>query len=428
MAYKVGQPTTRSRRIPTPPLLTGHMSVRNEPSGSFTDTPGGPPTNLANGTQITVSEGHQWPASRFKGKWVADSGGNFFTQKSYATVLPSYGNLSKTVHPFADVPAIFRVSSFSGPVYAVNPLASGFGWATHTHSSEDELDEYGATAIARCKPTNSVADVATALGELLREGLPALPGIHTWRHRTDAGRKAGDEYLNAVFGWLPLTRDVKGVMSGVSNAGRILKQYERDAGKQVRRQYHFPTERTSHDTVLSDNWTPYMSPGNTDIASLFSGRLIQTDFRLVDRWFSGAFTYWLPTGYDSRSRLLRQMYLADKVFGTRLDPETLWNLAPWSWAIDWFSNTGDVISNVQDWILNGLVMRYGYMMETSITKTIYTYESTGSKPDPIAVLPMQFVTETKMRRKANPFGFGVSWSGLSPQQLAIVAALGLTHS
>jgi hypothetical protein len=38
------------------------------------------------------------------------------------------------------------------------------------------------------------------------------------------------------------------------------------------------------------------------------------------------------------------------------------------------------------------------------------------------------VSETKVRRKATPFGFGLTWNGFNAVQLAIAAALGISHS
>jgi len=44
-------------------------------------------------------------------------------------------------------------------------------------------------------------------------------------------------------------------------------------------------------------------------------------------------------------------------------------------------------------------------------------------------VPMLFLeTNSKKRRGANPFGFGLTWSGLTATQQAIAAALGLTRS
>jgi hypothetical protein len=116
---------------------------------------------------------------------------------------------------------------------------------------------------------------------------------------------------------------------------------------------------------------------------------------------------------------------ADKLIGLGLTPDVLWNLAPWSWAVDWFTNTGDVILNLTDWASDGLVMVYGYLMEHTIVKDTYTLTFPGIFPRR-NVTPMVFVTETKLRRKANPFGFGVNANDLSDRQLAIITALGLT--
>jgi hypothetical protein len=74
-------------------------------------------------------------------------------------------------------------------------------------------------------------------------------------------------------------------------------------------------------------------------------------------------------------------------------------------------------------------MRYGYMMEHSINKVTYSYEAIpGTYVQKPSIPDLAFVTETKLRQKANPFGFGVSWDGLSPLQLAITAALGLSRT
>jgi hypothetical protein len=72
-------------------------------------------------------------------------------------------------------------------------------------------------------------------------------------------------------------------------------------------------------------------------------------------------------------------------------------------------------------------MRYGFIMEeTSIVDT-YTMSGTGIRGVTGTVPPAQVTYTVKRRREANPFGFGLSWDGLSPTQLAITAALGITH-
>jgi hypothetical protein len=117
------------------------------------------------------------------------------------------------------------------------------------------------------------------------------------------------------------------------------------------------------------------------------------------------------------------------LLGIRITPEVLWNLAPWSWAIDWFSNLGDVVSNLSDWATDGLALRYGYIMEH---KSIYVTYSLVGKPRflPEGTFASDVIAyrETKRREKATPFGFGLDWNTFSPRQLAIAAALGITRA
>jgi hypothetical protein len=298
-------------------------------------------------------------------------------------------------------------------------------------SSNDELDELGATAIARCKPTNPPVDAATALGELFREGIPHLIGSQTWKARNDRLRAAAGDYLNVQFGWRPLLSEINSFKDTIVNFDRIASQYERDSGKVVRRRYEFPIETTS--STWEENTNPILP------ALAWPGNLFQPDggnrstVRVVEkttkrRWFSGSFTYYLPSGYDSRNVTSRLALLADRI-GLKPTPDTIWELSPWSWAVDWFSNTGDVISNISDFANEGLVMHYGYMMEHSIKERTYYQERSGylinGKRVPAG--PLSLVTETKVRRPANPFGFGVSWEGLSTFQASILAALGISR-
>jgi hypothetical protein len=135
----------------------------------------------------------------------------------------------------------------------------------------------------------------------------------------------------------------------------------------------------------------------------------------------------MPVGYHSHDALVRAGAKASILFGLELSPDTLWNAAPWTWAIDWVSNTGDVISNISDWATDGLVMKWGYVMEHTISKLTYTFDR---KPriygfDGYAS-PLVVFVELKRRKRATPFGFGMSWNSFSPRQLAIAAALGLS--
>jgi hypothetical protein len=118
---------------------------------------------------------------------------------------------------------------------------------------------------------------------------------------------------------------------------------------------------------------------------------------------------------------------AGHLYGTTITPDVLWELTPWSWAVDWFTNAGDVINNVTNFSQFGLIMQYGYMMETYSTKILNTLDRSGLLGHEDQVPPPSSATiVSKVRREANPFGFGLSNSSLSLEQIAIAAAVGIT--
>jgi len=303
----------------------------------------------------------------------------------------------------------------------------GMAFPPASDSSTSQLNQLGATAVRLASPTNSAANMSVALGELLREGLPSLP-MHAWETGIGTLRNLGKGHLSIAFGLNPAGQDIAKFLNAVISADRILDQYERDAGRVVRRRWDFPLFTDQSVQVFS-------GVGHADYGMLDSNHLAPgpaTDVNRVReierrRWFSGSFTYYLPTDYDSRKVMARYRLLADKVLGLSLTPDTVWNLAPWTWAVDWFSNAGDVLKNVTNWTVNHQVMQYGYLMEHTIVKDTYTRPvSSFNNGAPCGATVL--VTETKKRLRANPFGFGVSWEALSPFQISILSALGITRS
>jgi hypothetical protein len=290
----------------------------------------------------------------------------------------------------------------------------------------------GTKAIEACKPTNSVADASVMLTELYRDGIPKITGalMNEWRKGTKkAHYAASEEYLNSEFGWKPLKNDIQNFMAAVVNANRAIAQYERDSGKIVRRRYDFEPEITRSSSV-STGRSPYIELSSStlyDTTKINQGAVLYTRETVRRKWFSGAFTYYVPSGYDSRNAMERQALKAAKVYGLELTPEVVWNILPWSWAADWVSNLGSVVSNFSDWATDGLVMRHGYMMEHCSTIDTYTFLGpTGFQSGGI-VSPVSLITETKNRVPASPFGFGIPWENFSPRQNAILLALGITR-
>lgn len=374
------------------------------------------------GSQYTESEGHPFLSSKKKG--MSDLGGEFFTQKKWV----EFGKSSDYKTPGTSGSPL-AINRGNMPITATDPRSADFH--PKPYSPDNELDALGATAISIVAPNNPVASLTQALYELRAEGLPHLPAITTnWRDKTNIARNAGSEYLNVQFGWGPLASDVSDFAGVVTDVHGTIKSYRDGIGKPIRRSYVFPTVREQSSVVIN----PFASPnvwGTT--SSIYTGGattgwLIKKTEVIRERKFSGCFTYYFPSEILGSKKLADYAVLAHQL-GLEPSPETVWNVAPWSWAVDWFSNTGDVISNWTRFHQDGLLMRYGYMMEHSIATCTYTLVGATARGGVnLPVSDVKTVIETKIRRKANPYGFGVSWDGLSTFQASIAAAIGISRS
>jgi len=373
--------------------------------------------------QITDSVSHpDWMASLHGKPFQGDIGSGFFSQKSQIIVdFPYNQKISASV---PEGPNTFNKAEYFGPVVAW-PLHL-IGYPTPTLR---DLRPFGTTAIARCKPTNNVADLAVFLAELYSDGLPKLFGSTFWKEKVDLARSAGEEYLNVEFGWKPMISDIKDIVRAVTHAQDIINAYERGSGQMVRRRYVFPVEKTVSTTKIESRYNGFLPRGSETLLDLSKpgSDIFKQTTTWKQVWFSGAFTYHLPSDWYSRNALMNAGSKARTLLGLDLTPDVLWNAMPWSWAIDWFSNAGDVISNISDWSTDGLVLKYGYVMEHSfVTDRYFASHPLAFRQPYVYASPITAFVETKRREVATPFGFDVSWTGLSSRQLAISAALGLT--
>lgn len=379
---------------------------------------------------LQISSGH--PVSRL-GERGKDIGGDFRVRKRHHESHSSLG----------DSPMHF--SEEGGTPYHTDPMAHGIThhyyrpraikssvtegsfWPSPSESGASPssfltLDGKGTTAISRIIPTSPLFDAATQLGEL-REGY-SRPKVESWQGRTAYARTAGSNYLATQFGWIPLISEMKSFFHSATKFKQICEQYEKNSGKLLHRRYDFPDEfeiTHSEDTGIS-GYLP--SPGLS--GALFRpdhiGMMSRTRREKRRTWLEAVFTYYLPP----LGTWQRELSLYNHAFGVIPSPETVWELTPWSWAIDWFTNTGDIMKNLHGFLTDGLVMPYAYIMEE--TSVLWEYSLTGvayrSYPG-MQSFTQRFEETFKQRHAATPFGFGVDMTGLNARQVAILAALGL---
>lgn len=148
---------------------------------------------------------------------------------------------------------------------------------------------------------------------------------------------ADEHFLANQFGWLPFVNDVfkfASVGEAIEKRVKELKNLQQRGSK----------SRTITLETLQDN-----SKSVTTIHSTWStlqGNLLRS--RSTRVW--GTAKYTLEDGSPLKHASNDELFaLARKaVMGLHVDGSTAWNLMPWSWLIDWGSNTGDLIASTRN--------------------------------------------------------------------------------
>lgn len=315
------------------------------------------------------------------------------------------------------------VSYLSGPI-GPGGFYGGYdvGYPTISPLDANGIKLYGSRALNATYPTKPGANLATMLGELKRDGVPALIGSDFLRHRTRSA--LAGEYLNIEFGWKPLVSDLQALLRTVVNSTAILEQFRRDSGRIVRRRFSFPAESSTVGSVSFPGSNYYGVVDDSGSARDYS----YTDTVNTRIWYSGAYSYYLDVGDNliSKARMYEQM--ANRLLGTRLTPDVLWELTPWSWLVDWFATVGQSLSNASALSVDGLVIRYGYLMRHTVSvRTVHGAYKFSQLADPVSV-SSSYRSERKERYRSTPFGFGLTVAGFTPRQWAILGALGMTRA
>lgn len=351
-------------------------------------------------------------------------GGNFLVEKQ-ELYHDSSCDIPYITTPYQPPAAWQR---FIGKLYAIGDVGVG-DFPSPFISSSSELDAFGTTAIANVEPTNPISNLLGALGEIKSEGIPLTPAIHSWRPRTWTAKNAGSEYLNVEFGWKPLISDIRKTANAITHSDKLVQQYSRNSGRKIKRAMTLPgsTEVISQTKTVGGVYpTPSIGPPFSEAP--MEREITETKFSR--RWFEGCFTYYLPPFDPDGHNFKRNRQIANYLYGARVDPELVWNLTPWTWAIDWLGNFGDVLHNVGAFRDNGLVMQYGYVMDTTIHDVTTTISNIKyySIPDTTFSCSTTLRTTVKQRRTATPYGFGLDVSSFSDRQKAILIALGFSRA
>lgn len=346
---------------------------------------------------------------------------------------------------------------FSEPGFGSSDLLAS-GWQNLGRHPGDTtafplLDAYGTQAYARLRPRLEKAGLMVALREakdiprmlqttakFYHDAWQNIAGFRRYTSIRRAPKEAANQFLNHYFGWVPFVNDLVSFDDVYQNSEKYIEQITRDNNSWVKRKRVM--EYTESVTPVTSGGTPGVTPnigafpfnmlrfetvpGVGSTQALWSIR----EETLTRVWAMGSFKYYRPEfdaslqDYSSQWNDLQRRL---KVYGAEISPTNVYKSTPWTWLIDWFSNVGDHIDQVNDILIDDVASRYMYVMRHWVRRLIFSTRMHYWQ-GPLNFEWNRFI-ETKQRQRASSsFGFTLATKNLSPKQWSILAALGLSRS
>lgn len=322
------------------------------------------------------------------------------------------------------------------PSYTANNLALEYNLDPSSPLRDwGDPSPYGAGAYHRFKPGNPVAEAAVFLAEL--KDVPRMlrttaKGFHElWRSAGGSlhgfrPKRVADHWLNTQFGWFPFLNDLRKFRKAYKRLNSLLGWIARHNGHWLKRGGVVRNVVSSESVAGSTTITGHRPTLPT---YFYASPTISGNYNIVLRkvdnvWFEARYRYWIP---DLGSDYWKARAVA-AIFGLRPTPSVIWEATPWSWLVDWFSNAGDVIANLDSGYAENLATKYAYIMghythDVFVSSMCNLHSTCGGR----LIDSWSFSCDKKMRVKASPFGFGLTNSDLTARQWSILAALGITR-
>lgn len=366
-----------------------------------------------------------WSHRKMRGNY--DTGGPFALDKqSVSSMCPNLTrDYTRSPAP-SPSSAVYEYEGFIAPI-AVNSIA----WPSAPTWTSAKISGLGARGYRETIPTEPESNVAQFLVEL--RDLPKLPLIHSFREKAlffkNLARNGGKEYLNMEFGWKPFVKDIRAATNATLTSKKHVANFVANSGKRVRRRRKLGETNDNTTNSYAKGQFP-LQPIVEGFSVASSGNLTVTTQTRTKSWFSAAYTYYVaPVGANwySKSSIKRGEQIANRLYGTRLTPGLLWDLAPWSWMADYFGNVGDIVHNLSSFSNDNLVAVYAYLMTKSeVTKTYTHVGATLGNGRAIPACSIAIRSSMMRRYVGNPYSFGSS-GDLNPKQAAILAALAISR-
>lgn len=242
-------------------------------------------------------------------------------------------------------------------------------------------------------------------------------------------KTVADEFLAAEFGWIPFVKDLYRFNDVINQYYDIVLKLQKRNNTWVRRRV--PLEGKTVSTVinsgLANKCCPVLMNANYFVAppSFNVLELDETSISAV-----GKFRFYRPEFDVKSGDKITQWNQAMQfltISGFRVTPSNVYAAIPWTWLIDWFTNVGDYLDHLNDVWIDSVVNEYCFVMQHR--ETIREFHQELPFHSGTVSLNFRRSIDSKQRAQgSSPYGFGLSWDDLDPQQWAILVALGLSRN
>ena len=252
--------------------------------------------------------------------------------------------------------------------------------------------------LALTNPSRPALDMPSILGEFLSEGLPSL------RVKGDKLLKlTGDAYLAGSFGFRPIISDLMTSMNFLELVDKRLRTLNnlKKNGKLSYTVELYSNAKRGYTSGYIAHSPPYMDGDLSEHAS-------------VRTW---GHVKWFPTEYFPTADADMKALAVRAVLGLYHSFSSFWEVIPWSWLIDYFSNVGDLLSSMRNEC--GLTHSVPQIMDTNrITSNLVLKNG----PTWGGFSPLQCVQESKNRATVSA-SLSASIPILTDGQWSILGAL-----
>lgn len=293
-----------------------------------------------------------------------------------------------------------------------------------------DLTDLGPGLWAAMRPTKPIMDLGVAIAELrdiprmLRHAWTSIKSVTAL---LDNPKGLPQWILASEFGWKPLYADLKRTLKLRGEVEKRLNFIKENANKSLHRitpkrpWQPKVTEEVIGEWESDEDDSPICSLSFDSVPESADPSTIPLRFKsslklrtTVTTGATGMFRYYWDGDIPDDD------YLRARLLGIVLTERVAWEAMPWSWLIDWFSNAGEVLSNLKDHLDETTVAPIAYAQKHIVQE--YTWTCTNG----YYTTSVQRIFDTKIRRKIDPFGLAADVA-LSDIQKVILAALSLTR-